>query len=147
MYCDEPVLDGEQDPDRPAIHYECGARAAVGSVGHLLGTCSCKGGTYEDPPGLSKREAAKLAFMVFDRLTSLPSAGDQSRRELGEYVYDTWIRANTYALALIEIATLFERTFCPPPAYDTCGHCHKPLAFQCEPDCPGLAARRALGIA
>lgn len=44
------------------FHAECVTRMLVGSVGHQLGVCACKGGEYEDPPTLTRREAAKAAF-------------------------------------------------------------------------------------
>jgi len=45
------------------LHYECQLRGIVGSVGHQRGLCSCRGGpgTMDDPPGVSKREAARAA--------------------------------------------------------------------------------------
>ena len=39
-------------------HRECHLRSILGSVGHLMLRCSCFGGTEEDPPTLSKRQAA-----------------------------------------------------------------------------------------
>ena len=62
LYCGEEVLPREQS--RGTSHEECSARAVLGSVGHLLGLCSCHGGpgTYDDPPGLTKRQAARLAW-------------------------------------------------------------------------------------
>jgi hypothetical protein len=47
----------------PGYHYACAVRASLGSIGHFQGTCSCtvKDGTHEDdPPGLTKRQAARL---------------------------------------------------------------------------------------
>lgn len=65
VWCDEPVLEGEQDRRRPneAWHAECGIRSVLGSVGHQRGLCTCFGGpgTMDDPPGLTKRQAAKAA--------------------------------------------------------------------------------------
>lgn len=69
-WCDE--LIGESDSgllipyygDEVAeipFHKECFLRQIVGSVAHQLGECSCAGGDREDPPGISKREAAKMA--------------------------------------------------------------------------------------
>lgn len=49
-----------------AFHRECHIRTLVGSVGHLRGKCSCEGGAQEDPPGLSKREAARAAAELFE---------------------------------------------------------------------------------
>lgn len=47
------------------IHVECLARMVIGSIGHQLGRCPCFGGTEEDPPGLTAREAAKAALRHF----------------------------------------------------------------------------------
>lgn len=46
-----------------AQHRECFLRGVVGSAAHLEKRCTCFGGTDEDgdPPGLTKREAARLA--------------------------------------------------------------------------------------
>jgi len=52
------------------LHYECGVRVSIGSAAHQLGECSCFGGTREDPPQMSKREAAKLACEAFLLLES-----------------------------------------------------------------------------
>jgi hypothetical protein len=76
LHCDEPVLTGERSEVTSyldasgvlasrTVHWECGARAVVGSVGHQLGKCSCHGGTEEDPPGMSKREAARAACALY----------------------------------------------------------------------------------
>ncbi len=43
-------------------HYECFARGIIGSVGHLKKQCSCYGGTMDDPPEMTKREAAQAAL-------------------------------------------------------------------------------------
>lgn len=73
--CGEPVLEGEQEPPcvNAHIHYECAVRTAVGSIGHQLHKCSCYGGTEEDPPDMTKRQAAKaaleLAFLLRDEVT------------------------------------------------------------------------------
>lgn len=48
-----------------ALHEECFMRQIVGSVGHQTKRCSCYGGDYEDPPGMTKREAAKVAYTIF----------------------------------------------------------------------------------
>lgn len=76
--CGEPVLPGEeaQQPvyvmsgHRSAMaewHRECAIRSVVGSLGHLRGTCSCFGGTVEDPPGMTKRQAARAAMAEWKR--------------------------------------------------------------------------------
>ena len=43
------------------LHYECSMRLAVGSIGHQAGECSCHGGDQDDPPGLTRHEAAMVA--------------------------------------------------------------------------------------
>lgn len=48
-------------------HEECFIRRAVGSYAHLTKQCSCyiEGATDTDPSDLSKRQAARLAMLVF----------------------------------------------------------------------------------
>jgi hypothetical protein len=67
-YCTEKILPGEEDPWNADRHLECGLRSAVGSAAHQLKECSCFGGTREDPPGMSRRDAAKLAAITFGYL-------------------------------------------------------------------------------
>ncbi len=52
-----------------AYHKECSGRQILGSVGHQRGLCTCDGGpgTMEDPPGLTKREAARAAVWEYAR--------------------------------------------------------------------------------
>lgn len=70
-YCVEAIADKDQgsfvwaieenETRRKPIHRECSLRSVMGSIGHLTGTCSCfKSGddVFEDPPGLSVREAS-----------------------------------------------------------------------------------------
>ncbi len=67
VYCDEPVVEGDTGTVNfigQVIHYECSLRMVIGSVGHQKGTCSCFGGTEEDPPG-TKRQAAIAAAQMF----------------------------------------------------------------------------------
>lgn len=77
LWCDEPV-DWPREPAQqmPVIeadgtarialqHSECSLRLAAGSVGHQRGRCSCYGGDEEDPPGVSRRVAAKAATILF----------------------------------------------------------------------------------
>lgn len=71
LFCDEPILLGEPleefgcltegGPMLRRAHWECAARQVVGSVGHQRRTCSCYGGSEEDPEGLTRREAAVAA--------------------------------------------------------------------------------------
>lgn len=65
--CEEQIRP--DDPVSPSlfngrqVHHECGFRAVAGGVNHILGICTCCGGTLPpDPPGYTKREAAKLAL-------------------------------------------------------------------------------------
>lgn len=75
LHCEEPVLPEERSQvsyflnaegtvENRRTHWECQARSVIGSVGHQLGMCSCQGGTFEDPQGLSKRDAARAAYKL-----------------------------------------------------------------------------------
>lgn len=48
-----------------AVHLECFLRQTLGSVGHQTKQCSCFGGILEDPPELTKRQAARAAVDVY----------------------------------------------------------------------------------
>ena len=63
IHCDEEIKPGEaMAATNVPMHWECGLRAIVGGVNHQKGMCSCCGGTLDpDPPGLTRREAAKEA--------------------------------------------------------------------------------------
>jgi hypothetical protein len=77
LYCEEPVLPGEQARvgfQGQAMHQECGFRMAVGSLGHLKGLCGCEAirlgqpipeTAEHDPPGLTRRQAARAAYDYF----------------------------------------------------------------------------------
>jgi hypothetical protein len=72
-WCDEPVLAGEQHQGfRTPMHFECGMRQATGSVGHILGRCSCFHGPtrWEDPPKMTRREGARAAFALWMQIRS-----------------------------------------------------------------------------
>lgn len=66
LWCDEPIeADASgwgQGAAGPWAHVECFSRQLLGSIGHQLHLCSCYGGDYEDPPNMSRREAAKAAW-------------------------------------------------------------------------------------
>ena len=48
-------------------HRECLARSIIGGVNHQQGNCYCCGGDADpDPPGLTKREAAIMAFHLWE---------------------------------------------------------------------------------
>lgn len=49
-------------------HWECAARSVIGSVGHQKRECPCYGGTNEDPPGVTRREAAVAALNYFHKM-------------------------------------------------------------------------------
>jgi hypothetical protein len=74
VWCEEPVLAGEQDPafHAQAMHVECGFRSMVGSVGHLLRRCHCfkLNSHLGDPPGLKKRDAACAALSLFRQMVA-----------------------------------------------------------------------------
>ena len=74
MLCEEGVLAGDMGTINglgQIMHYECQMRLVVGSVGHLMARCSCYGGTEEDPPGTSRRVAAKAATALWERQQEL----------------------------------------------------------------------------
>lgn len=54
------------------VHYECSMRAVIGSVAHIEGRCSCytPGAGEGDPPGVSRRQAARLAVEAFRKRES-----------------------------------------------------------------------------
>lgn len=63
-HCDEEIRDGEASSHLAGlnqIHRECLTRMLAGSLGHQLKMCRCYGGTIEDPSGLTRRQAARLA--------------------------------------------------------------------------------------
>ena len=64
LWCDELVMPGDlMHSLLSGYHYACALRTALGSIGHVHGTCSCyvTDGTHEDdPPGLTKRQAARM---------------------------------------------------------------------------------------
>jgi hypothetical protein len=67
QWCDEAI--GEQDTGfllPNPVHRECLVRMTTGSVSHQLRECACFGGTREDPPGLSRRQSALMAYEYFN---------------------------------------------------------------------------------
>lgn len=99
LYCDELVLEGEcgylvpyvddGPPRRAAYHVECILRSTLGSVAHLERRCTCydpAGVEDGDPPGMSKREAAKAAERILHadftaRLSLRPAATPDTPEE------------------------------------------------------------------
>ena len=68
--CEEPILPGEdvRQLDRGFVHYECLIRMIMGCAAHQLRECPCFGGTRHDPPGMTHRQAARLALDTFQWL-------------------------------------------------------------------------------
>lgn len=72
--CDEEIVKGELvmpfNDNTLLMHYECGMRGIIGSVAHLQRRCSCyvKGASETDPPGMTRREAAKAALKLWDMI-------------------------------------------------------------------------------
>ena len=66
FYCGEEVLPGEDSGrvGNAPSHLECSFRAVAGSVAHIERRCSCfiPGSEEGDPPGMTRREAAKAAL-------------------------------------------------------------------------------------
>lgn len=75
-WCGEEILsEQERDPWSPKLHTECGLRSIVGSAAHQLKECSCFGGQREDPLGMSRHEAAKLAAITWGLLNGYDTRG------------------------------------------------------------------------
>lgn len=75
IHCSEQIAPadiGTVSPSGQVLHYECGLRAIVGSIGHQLGRCSCFGGNEEDPEGLTVREAAIAAARLWTERQRMP---------------------------------------------------------------------------
>jgi hypothetical protein len=67
-WCDEIVLEEERHPFfQEPTHLECGFRAVGGSVAHVEQRCGCfvPGSAEGDPPGLTKRQAARAALDAY----------------------------------------------------------------------------------
>ena len=66
-FCFEPIVCGEliaRWATEP-LHRECGLRLQLGSVGHITRRCPCFGGGEDDPPHMTKREAARAAVTLW----------------------------------------------------------------------------------
>lgn len=50
------------------VHYECAFRSIMGSVAHIQRRCSCfvAGSEAEDPPGMTRRQAALAAVIAWN---------------------------------------------------------------------------------
>jgi len=69
VWCDEPIGPGEISNLRNT-HRECALRMIRGSVAHIERRCGCfvEGSRLGDPPGVSKREAARAAAEAFEAI-------------------------------------------------------------------------------
>lgn len=67
--CRATFVRGKDGGPDLALHRECHIRSLVGSVGHQRSKCGCAGGSEGDPPGFSKREAARAATFYFEGRT------------------------------------------------------------------------------
>lgn len=58
----------KEGPREGNWHYECYTRCIVGSVAYQLKQCSCfiLGASEIDPPGMTRRQSAKLAVEMFE---------------------------------------------------------------------------------
>jgi hypothetical protein len=68
-WCEEVVEPKDQHPafcSQP-MHLACGFRVVAGSVAHIEKRCGCfvPGSDENDPPKMSKREAAEYALAVW----------------------------------------------------------------------------------
>ena len=66
--CEEPILPGDDvHRDSPDMHHECAARQMLGSQAHIEKRCGCfiPGSGDGDPPGMTKREAARAMWQSF----------------------------------------------------------------------------------
>jgi hypothetical protein len=69
VFCAEPIRPKDcgcaipkAEGGEMIYHFECYIRLAVGSRAHQQRKCSCYGGTGQDAPGQTRREAAMAAF-------------------------------------------------------------------------------------
>lgn len=79
ILCDEAILPGERMSSTRfngrEVHHECAFREIAGGAYHILRLCTCCGGKHApDPPGVSKREAARFALKVFGWVEGLDEA-------------------------------------------------------------------------
>jgi hypothetical protein len=84
LLCDERIEEGDTgtiNGFKQIIHYECGMRSVIGSVGHQMRLCSCYGGTVEDPPGMSRRQAAIAAVALWTATDQSPNHNDEGNTD------------------------------------------------------------------
>jgi len=72
QHCREEVLPGDAimafNNGDVIMHRVCGLRGVIGSVAHLQRRCSCyvKGSTEDDPPEMTRRQAAEAAVTLWE---------------------------------------------------------------------------------
>jgi hypothetical protein len=71
-HCGETLHENERHHRIRNMHDECALRVVLGSVAHIERRCSCyiDGADEGDPPGLSRRDAAKAAWLSFHGYSS-----------------------------------------------------------------------------
>lgn len=71
IHCLEEIAEGDAGvlySNGPPTHADCYIRQAIGGVNHILGRCTCCGGNEDpDPPGMTRREAARAAVRLFEQ--------------------------------------------------------------------------------
>lgn len=75
-WCNEEFVAEDQGlliPQNSYYHKDCFLRSVLGSVGHQRKQCNCFGGSLEDPPELTAREAAIAAVNEFNKSTRVKS--------------------------------------------------------------------------
>lgn len=81
-WCDEPVVPVEHPVDMigRAFHPECLFRSLMGSVAHIEKRCSCyvDDALETDPPGMTRRQAAKAALDAYGRIRMAELSGRPS---------------------------------------------------------------------
>jgi hypothetical protein len=70
FYCDEPIAPTDSGviyPDGDCCHKNCHLRGVIGSLAHVEHRCACyvPQSDEEDPPGLTKRQAANAAVEAY----------------------------------------------------------------------------------
>ena len=74
LWCEEHFRRGDSISDVPVHtaaglryqHVECAVRSVVGGLNHLNGLCCCCGGAMPpDPEGITRREAARMAYQAW----------------------------------------------------------------------------------
>ncbi|MGE5611047.1 MAG: hypothetical protein ACM359_17485 [Bacillota bacterium] len=95
LWCAEPIREGDGGYMVPSIgqtdqpcHLACFIRQLVGSVAHQQRQCSCYGGSGEDDPALTRRQAAQAAFEEYMRAKVVVFVKDQRFQPLANLMQD-----------------------------------------------------------